>query len=336
MSVVMMFITRVVGPVTIYKKGDDHNQTGMNPTIDMGLLNYIQSFTNMRIKVKVKTEGEFCGMTLTQEGLFPNIYRRLQKISGCQWRSYEHFCEYQKSLRDYLKHIQMLGTQKVLTASALLMNSTIHEMTEVLYCIDSWSHIDKAQWESVVQKFSTPVLMPIQEDNHIVLQEVAFRPFIEEQNDQNLLKEIESGKSFMQQLQRKRSLRRELTQLQQNDRKHKLGRKYGLRNEYMGGTPSKTNIGELRYQHLANPNVPAKANAHLAAKIAVKPKPKSSTFGVFHFLYNIWKSPKEEVIENSPVNYSVIDPTHERRYAYSVENAKREALAKILPKSAVD
>lgn len=181
-GVISTYVATVVGPSTAVKQGDDRNRIGMKFTIDQKLLNKIESYTNMRIKFQIKRQGEFCGMILTSDGMYPNIYRRLVKISGCQWRSYEHFCEYQKSLRDYKTLIEKLGVSKVIAVSAVQQNASYSEMSHVWECIDSWGHINKEQWEEIVQKFVLPVLLPVRENDRIVLREVEFNAFKEKVN----------------------------------------------------------------------------------------------------------------------------------------------------------
>lgn len=164
-DVVSDYVVTSDGPVTVGGTGDDYCKVGMNLTFDEDRMDMIKSYYPVNIKNHIGTESEFCGLTITPKGLYPNLYRRLVKIGGARWRDYNHFTEYQKSLRDYMKLVTKLGTTESVANTAVTNKQSVEWADLVRYSIDSWSHIDEKQWRAVVTLMQSEEIVPIS-DRH--------------------------------------------------------------------------------------------------------------------------------------------------------------------------
>jgi len=157
-------IIRGNGPRVQCYKGDDFDKCQMNLKIDELAKEEVESYCPLKIKVMIKQAGEFCGMTISQDGMTPNLKRRIDRIAGMRWRSYDHFCEYQKSIRDYMEVVKKIGINKCLANTVANTKCNISDAETMLYCIESWGHINKEQWLSMVKERTQSVSIPVPDD----------------------------------------------------------------------------------------------------------------------------------------------------------------------------
>jgi len=78
--------------------------------------------------------------------LVPNIHRTLVKVAAFRAKDYQHFAQYQESLRDAIRLWGVLGEHYVLMACCDLKGCSYEEAMMVLDAIKSWSHISEQQW----------------------------------------------------------------------------------------------------------------------------------------------------------------------------------------------
>jgi len=143
-------VDKIYGPRLEENTGDDVNIIGVGLALNQEGLEAVKKYTNLKMRITIGEVGEFAGYTVTTSGLYPNVYRKILKLAAHRWRDYKHFCEYQKSLRDYIDTMQWLGWDKVIANTMLSVNCSQKEAESMIYCIISWSHINEEQWNSVV------------------------------------------------------------------------------------------------------------------------------------------------------------------------------------------
>lgn len=141
------------GPHVVVYKGDDFYIRQLNLTMNKDMYDSIVSACDIRLKVSIEHGAEFCGLIYADGHLFPSIHRKLNRIVAHRFRSYQHFCEYQCSLRDW---IQQMSNHSELQAdvccNAYMYRTTFDEMQACLDCIKSFSHIDEEQWRISFRK----------------------------------------------------------------------------------------------------------------------------------------------------------------------------------------
>jgi hypothetical protein len=164
MKVLGNAILRGEGPRVDASKGDDYDKAQQNLAVDVEMQTKIEEYCPLKLKVKISDVGEFCGYTISTEGLTPNLLRRVYKISGKRWRDYKHFAEEQKSLRNYIDVVNSIGVNKCIGNTMLNERCNESTATTAYYVIDSWSHINEEQWRSVVKERLEAALIPIPDD----------------------------------------------------------------------------------------------------------------------------------------------------------------------------
>lgn len=69
----------------------------------------------MDFKIDINVPITFCGYFLSGHNLLPNLIRKTYKILGHRFRDYQHFTEYQQSLRDWILIVNRLALINVCT-----------------------------------------------------------------------------------------------------------------------------------------------------------------------------------------------------------------------------
>lgn len=150
------------GPMVIMSKGDDFDKCQLNLVEMKENKLIIEKCCPLRLKVSITNEGDFCGYTVTPVGFMPNLYRRVLKITACRWRGYAHFCEYQKSLRDYHRVVESIGANECIASTAMAMRCSVAEATALYDFIISWGHINQQQWINSVNLYVVAPSIPRQ------------------------------------------------------------------------------------------------------------------------------------------------------------------------------
>lgn len=151
-SIVAAVITNAVfrgeGPFCMAMKGDDGFKRQAKLAVDGAAIAAISKFTNLNVKASVGLSAEFCGYAIFGTQFVDSIPRKLNKIAAHRFRSYEHFCEFQTGLRDWVAKHENDGVLSFLVANCQLYQVTYSEMNSMLNVIKSISKIDRYQFET--------------------------------------------------------------------------------------------------------------------------------------------------------------------------------------------
>jgi hypothetical protein len=154
-----------VGPMIQVNKGDDYLKIQMALVANEAKKIELESYAPLKLRVTIKDEGEFCGFTISAMGFAPNVMRRVTKIIGCRWRDYAHFCEYQKSLRDYVRLIERTGVNTAVAGTMMNSRCSYDEAVYALYFVDSVSHLNEDQFMEMTKEFVEVPWHPVQDDH---------------------------------------------------------------------------------------------------------------------------------------------------------------------------
>lgn len=144
-------IVKMEGNYVMLYKGDDFCKSGINPRVDEEVKRKMALYCPLEVRAEAAETVEFCGAVVTNEGMFPNLRRKIFKIGGARFRSYQHFCEYQQSLRDFVRYVRDVGVDKVLEVNVKCFAATYHDAESMLEIVDSYGHINEQQFWNVMQ-----------------------------------------------------------------------------------------------------------------------------------------------------------------------------------------
>jgi hypothetical protein len=144
-----LYLVRGEGAFYIVIKGDDGWLRQLNLRVRKDLLQEIQKYVKMDIKISFEEGIEFCGCVVTRQGLVPNLQRKLFKLIGHRFRDYKHFTEYQISLRDNIRIFNCLGISHVVSCNMKYLNCSREKVMNILYTIQSFAHIDEKQFYKI-------------------------------------------------------------------------------------------------------------------------------------------------------------------------------------------
>jgi hypothetical protein len=131
-------------------KGDDGFKKQCNLSLDKERYAEVSQFTCLRMKVEISDEAEFCGFVIVGDLFVDSIPRKLHKLLSHHFTSYSHFCLYQQSLRDFVKHFEdnfFFGSY--LAANVQMyekQGSNYEEMLAMYNVIKSFSHVGEEQF----------------------------------------------------------------------------------------------------------------------------------------------------------------------------------------------
>jgi hypothetical protein len=144
------YFLRGEGPFMLAMKGDDGFKRQCNLFLDRERYAEVSQFTCLRMKVEISDEAEFCGFVIVNDLFVDSIPRKLHKLLSHHFTSYSHFCLYQQSLRDFVKHFEdnfFFGSY--LAANVQMyekQGSNYEEMLAMYNVIKSFSHIGEEQF----------------------------------------------------------------------------------------------------------------------------------------------------------------------------------------------
>nr|WJJ60798.1 putative replicase P1 protein [Carrot associated RNA virus 1] len=147
MACLMNYIIRGEGPCVIVIKGDDGLKRQANMSYRSDVVEDLKNFLKMQFKVDIDIPITFCGYFLSGSTLLPDIVRKAFKIVGHKFRDYEHFCQYQQSLRDWVLVVNKLGLQVIVETTANNYKLTPGYCYHLFYAIVSLTHIGRKQFE---------------------------------------------------------------------------------------------------------------------------------------------------------------------------------------------
>lgn len=163
MMALMNSILRGDGPFAMVGKGDDGLKRQANMHYEESLVKLVGRNCPLQFKVDINVPVQFCGYALSGNQLVPCVLRKLIKCASHGFRDYEHFTEYQTSLRDWMIRLHRLREDGV---NVLGVNRTIYDVEEGvveswLESIDSLSHINKSQFYGVARRFHIDFMPPV-------------------------------------------------------------------------------------------------------------------------------------------------------------------------------
>jgi len=155
--VLTYFIFEGDGNFVIVAKGDDGFRSQLNLRVSEDNLALVNKFCQLGLKLSFDETVEFCGNVIVGGVFYPSIYRKLAKLSAHRFRSYEHFCEYQISLRDWETKVAKADMHNLCAVNAVVYGTSVRDAYDALSCVRSFAHINKAQFHSTF-KWAVPVL----------------------------------------------------------------------------------------------------------------------------------------------------------------------------------
>ncbi|AYO99569.1 replicase [Goji berry chlorosis virus] len=154
MMALMNALLRGEGPCVLLGKGDDGLKRQANLTYNRSLVEKFSKYTKLQFKVDIDKPVNFCGYSLVGAKLFPCIMRKAQKIAGHKFRDYEHFCEYQQSLRDWVLLCNKIGYSQTVLSTAMFTGIPHDLVWNMLYAVQSVSHINREQFHILFKEYS--------------------------------------------------------------------------------------------------------------------------------------------------------------------------------------
>lgn len=148
---ILNYLVEGEGPKYLMVQGDDGIKYQANLKLNQQRYQNICRFCKLEIKLEINQLKEFCGYIVYKGELYLSLYRIFQKITGKHFRDYQHFSEYQISLRDKLNFISFLGVEKTIQANVAIYKSTINTFSTIYDIIRSWAHIDEKQFLDIMQ-----------------------------------------------------------------------------------------------------------------------------------------------------------------------------------------
>lgn len=154
-------IVRGEGPFVINYKGDDFNKRQLNLKVDEEMQAKVNAACALQLRVHIGKTAEFCGLLFAHGTLFPSIPRKLNKIHAHRFKDYNHFCQYQTALRDWVQRIANMDEMQVVGHNSDHYLSDYREMNLALDVIKSVAHIDEEQFKSLFIKRTEPSIVPV-------------------------------------------------------------------------------------------------------------------------------------------------------------------------------
>lgn len=115
----------------------------------------------LRIRVNISEGADFCGLILQSGTIFPSIIRKVNKVIAHRFRTYEHFTEYQQSLRDWVDNIESYGAEAVVGMNTNLYGSVYDTMYMLYDAIKYVSHLNRKQYEMYFAQKEDPASIPV-------------------------------------------------------------------------------------------------------------------------------------------------------------------------------
>jgi len=146
----MNYLLRGDGPVVMAVKGDDGFKRQLNLKIVQERVDRLQSFCRLRIKAAIEPTAEFCGFAIGSRSFSPAIPRKFVKLMGHEFRDFNHFGEYRKSLIDWLKEFDEQGYGDVMATNSKLFSVPVCELEAMMEVMKSVIHLGSDQFYATV------------------------------------------------------------------------------------------------------------------------------------------------------------------------------------------
>ncbi|AVD98637.1 putative replicase P1 protein [Red clover RNA virus 1] len=146
MSCLMNYFLRGEGPAILVIKGDDGLKRQANIQCDPEVLANMKNFLKMDFKIDINVPITFCGYFLSDGVLLPDVVRKCFKILGHRFRDYQHFTEYQQSLRDWVLTVNKIGINDICSVTSTSYDVSYDYVYALLNSIISLTHIGEKQF----------------------------------------------------------------------------------------------------------------------------------------------------------------------------------------------
>lgn len=146
------YITRNDGVRFLVYKGDDSLMIGFGLGEIETRVKRVKEVLGLQFKSEVLDYGEFCGQLITKDGMMPNLYRKLVKLVSHRYVNVAHWQEYQQSLHDYLVYVETVGLNSVIKATALLLDLSFDQATEIYHVLKSFRSISAEQFLEIAHE----------------------------------------------------------------------------------------------------------------------------------------------------------------------------------------
>lgn len=154
------WLLRGEGPQVIIYKGDDFVKYQCNLEAIPERKAALDEVCALKIRINITDGADFCGLVLEGGYIFPSIVRKANKIVAHRFRTYEHFTEYQESLRDWVRNVERFVPEVVIGCNARMNGMTFEQVQAMYDGIISVSHLNKAQFEKIFSEQSEPSSLP--------------------------------------------------------------------------------------------------------------------------------------------------------------------------------
>lgn len=156
------WICRGTGKFVMMGQGDDviKRQMSINKVLATERIKILAKHVKIKMKLEINLDLEFCGFAIVNGSLIPSIFRKAKKLTGHRFRDYQHFCEYQTSLRDSLALIKRMGLQMVIAENANMLNTTYENAFNAYSLLQSFAHIAKSQFDEIFKKVTVSTIIP--------------------------------------------------------------------------------------------------------------------------------------------------------------------------------
>lgn len=147
-AVIANFLLRGNGPCAFAVKGDDGFKYQANLAIDECRKQEVMEHVALEITLNVSGQAEFCGYAIVGGQYVPSVFRAMDRVLGKRFRDYAHFCEYQKSLRDWLDKNESERSM-IIAANATMYAQPVETAAAAYNLVQSMAHINEDQFYGV-------------------------------------------------------------------------------------------------------------------------------------------------------------------------------------------
>jgi hypothetical protein len=153
------YLIRGDGPFIAAYKGDDGFKRQANMRISEERQGLLSQVCRLQIKAYVEDTAEFTGYAIGARSFCPSIPRKLAKIMGHDFNSYAHFCEYRKSISDWLHEYDTQDTEDIIATNSDLFGIPVGEVIAMVEIIRSFSHLGEEQFNEHCSPVGDPEIL---------------------------------------------------------------------------------------------------------------------------------------------------------------------------------
>jgi len=151
----LCWVTEGVGSNIVTYEGDDCAKWQAGLKFLPEKWDEIAEYVNYSFEVLSKQKvTDFCGYLYSQDsGMVPNLVRMIQKAMCYPHQNFEQFHEYQQSMLDNMRLIEMMDYNDIISANAEIWGVRWEEIQDIIECYYGIACITEKEWESQVQTY---------------------------------------------------------------------------------------------------------------------------------------------------------------------------------------